>query len=80
MNKYKFNTFEDFTKDKGGTQILKECKQIESAIFEGISIPDVSRDFDVSPPVIFTAMVYIDAVDKSKILEAINRKDEDEHE
>ena len=79
LRRYKYNTFNDFIREKGGKQLLYECKRIESAVFEGVSIPDVARDFDVAPPVIFEALVYIDAIDKSMILEEINRKDDDEH-
>ncbi len=80
MKTYKFNTFNDFTSKKGDKQLLLECRLIEQAIFQGIPVPEVARDYDVSPAVIFHAMIYLDAVDKSLILEAINRKEEDEHQ
>ena len=79
MKRYKFNTFDDFIREKGNKEILDQCRKIESALFEGISVPDVARDFNAAPPVLFNALVYIDAIDKSLILEAINRKDDDEH-
>ena len=63
MNRiYSSNTLKDLARKKGD-DFIPECRRIETAVFNGIHLLEVARDFDVSPPAIFQAMVYLDTLD-----------------